>query len=530
MSCRNFAIRYRVQGNGMKGRVCQGGMGCNLKCAIHLFVEEDQVGYKCRGLAGRKQEAAEGSRLRQGCEKLAVLGAGGLCQEHAIFSTACRRAPQGNARSTLEAGDEGLRYIQNGRLFHFWGYACSAAQIRCSNRSCNQGAWNKAVAETRCYMEGTEFNLPARQRKSSLHVVCRDCDGGARQLYASSEPVCLKVCPRKRFPRGPDLAEETWHGKRSENLEGCPGQVGQSPVYFHWVSHSCAAARRFQALRRYRCAVEGAHEGGCNCCVGLSRGIRQSRRDACGSKVREGAQRLPRNETLGLPRFYFVADADLLDILSKGSNPQLILKHMPKCFDNIKTLEFNKDDNGVPTKVAIGMYSQEQEYVAWPNTFSCEGAVETWLYGLTNHTHDSLIIRCNECVSAFDDKPREQFIFDWCAQLVSVICRIVYTEDVNRSFERLEEGDENAMRDYNRKQIDVLNKYAELILTDLQSNDRKKIIMLMTLDVHARDITQQLIDQKLETKDVFAWMSQLKFRTDDKTNVVAIDICDYTCF
>eukprot|EP00961_Rhodomonas_salina_P226024 3055678-Rhodomonas_salina.10 len=40
------------------------------------------------------------------------------------------------------------------------------------------------------------------------------------------------------------------------------------------------------------------------------------------------------------PRFYFVAPADLLDILSKGSNPQAILKHLPKCFDNVKTLEF----------------------------------------------------------------------------------------------------------------------------------------------------------------------------------------------
>ena len=233
---------------------------------------------------------------------------------------------------------------------------------------------------------------------------------------------------------------------------------------------------------------------------------------------------------LAYPRFYFVAGADLLDILSKGSNPQLILKHMPKCFDNIKTLEFNKDDAGVPTKVAIGMYSEEMEYVAWPNPFTCEGAVETWLFNLTNHTHEALKIRCTECVSAFDEKPREQFIFDWCAQLVSVICRIVYSEDVNWSFDQLEEGNENAMRDYNKKQVDVLNKYAELILTDLTKNDRKKIIMLMTLDVHARDVVQGLIDTKLENKDCFAWMSQLKFRTDEKTDVVAIDICDYTTY
>ena len=40
----------------------------------------------------------------------------------------------------------------------------------------------------------------------------------------------------------------------------------------------------------------------------------------------------------------------------------------------------------------------------------------------------------------------------------------------------MEEGNENAMRDYNKKSIDVRNKYAEPILTDLIGNNRKKII------------------------------------------------------
>ena len=230
------------------------------------------------------------------------------------------------------------------------------------------------------------------------------------------------------------------------------------------------------------------------------------------------------------PRFYFVASADLLDILSKGSNPQLILKHLPKCFDNITTLEFNKDKDNNPTKTAIGMYSGENEYVSWPATFNCEGPVETWLYGLTNHTHDSLKLRMQECVSAFDEKPRHEFIFDWCAMLTATVCKIVYTEDVNWSFEQLEEGNENALRDFNKKQIDILNKYAELILGELSGNDRKKIITLMTLDVHARDVVIGLIDSKAETNQTFAWMSQLKFHMDDKTNTVRIEICDYITY
>ncbi len=231
------------------------------------------------------------------------------------------------------------------------------------------------------------------------------------------------------------------------------------------------------------------------------------------------------------PRFYFVAAADLLDILSKGSNPQLILKHLPKCFDNIKTLEFDKEADGhTPTRRAIGMYSGEGEYVHWPHSFSCDGPVEQYLDALTHHTHNALQVLLVEAVGAFEEKPREKFIFDWCAELAQVVCRTVYTEDVNFAFDQLEEGNDNALREYNQKQIAMLNTYAELILGELSSNDRRKIIMLVTLDVHARDVVIGLVETKAENNQTFAWMSQLKFHMDEKTNLCRIEICDYVCF
>jgi dynein heavy chain len=55
---------------------------------------------------------------------------------------------------------------------------------------------------------------------------------------------------------------------------------------------------------------------------------------------------------IAFPRFYFVAPADLLDILSKGSNPQAILRHLSKCFDNVHNLSFRKDERGEATKVS----------------------------------------------------------------------------------------------------------------------------------------------------------------------------------
>lgn len=40
------------------------------------------------------------------------------------------------------------------------------------------------------------------------------------------------------------------------------------------------------------------------------------------------------------PRFYFVSPADLVDILSKGSTPHLIMRHIGKLVDSLDTLVF----------------------------------------------------------------------------------------------------------------------------------------------------------------------------------------------
>ena len=45
------------------------------------------------------------------------------------------------------------------------------------------------------------------------------------------------------------------------------------------------------------------------------------------------------------PRFYFVSEADILDILSNGSKPETILHHVDKVFLATKTLQIEGDSN-----------------------------------------------------------------------------------------------------------------------------------------------------------------------------------------
>merc|ERR1719188_2587529 len=61
------------------------------------------------------------------------------------------------------------------------------------------------------------------------------------------------------------------------------------------------------------------------------------------------------------PRFYFVANQALLDILSNGNKPLKVAEYLGDIFDGIKTLDFSKaSDTG---RIACGHVSKDTEKV-----------------------------------------------------------------------------------------------------------------------------------------------------------------------
>ena len=156
------------------------------------------------------------------------------------------------------------------------------------------------------------------------------------------------------------------------------------------------------------------------------------------------------------------------------------------------------------------MFCSEGEKVPMHAPFTCEGPVETWLFNLTIHSHECIKQWMYDAVGVYEDKPKPEFQFDWCAMVAGTCSRIAYMEEVNIAFDQMEEGNENAMREYNQKQVEMLNGFVQLVLGELTSNDRRKIVMIITVDVHARDVVEELIEVKAENNTHFTWMSQLK--------------------
>jgi dynein heavy chain, axonemal len=158
------------------------------------------------------------------------------------------------------------------------------------------------------------------------------------------------------------------------------------------------------------------------------------------------------------PRFYFVSNVALLDILSNGNNPPLVMPHLGSVFDGISNLELEKikppagagagvgDEEGsqgsatdavvlvnrVP-KTAMGMISKDNERVEFHMPFSMVGAVENWLNELVNWMQQTLKIvlegAITDALSWDVDKPREEWLFAIPAQLCLLASQVSSHQD-----------------------------------------------------------------------------------------------------
>lgn len=170
--------------------------------------------------------------------------------------------------------------------------------------------------------------------------------------------------------------------------------------------------------------------------------------------------------------------------------------------------------------------------------------MEVWLNCVQDAMRATVRVSTGKGVAAYEEKPRDQWLFDYPAQVSLCGTQIWWTSEVNMAFSRLEEGYDNAIRDYYKKQVSQLSTLISLLLGkyffhktrwnlttvyllgDLSKQDRQKIMTICTIDVHSRDVVSKLIQMKVETASAFQWVSQLRHRWDDNEKQCFANICD----
>ena len=131
-----------------------------------------------------------------------------------------------------------------------------------------------------------------------------------------------------------------------------------------------------------------------------------------------------------------------------------------------------------------------------------------------------------DSINASLDFPKEKWVDMFVAQHCLTAGQVWWTTEVNTAFDRLEQGNEAAMKEYLVLILAGLTSYTNMVLGDLSKEKRTKVKTLITIDVHARDIVLKLINDKVDSPFAFAWQSQLKYRWDDEQKDCFINICD----
>eukprot|EP00756_Hemistasia_phaeocysticola_P016846 Hpha_TRINITY_DN15501_c4_g2::TRINITY_DN15501_c4_g2_i2::g.105578::m.105578/K10408/DNAH; dynein heavy chain, axonemal len=225
------------------------------------------------------------------------------------------------------------------------------------------------------------------------------------------------------------------------------------------------------------------------------------------------------------PRFFFISDSDLIDILSKGSDPVAVLKHMSKIIDSVERFSIKKG-----TKTAYDMVSIQDEVVpAVGEGIECEGPVEEWLNNCIDLMFKTVKAVIIEAHGMYVESPRATWVLErgYPGQAIVVASRIWYTLEMEQAFTQQEDGNDQALKEFYKQQQQQIFALINKVLGDLSKNERKLLVHLITIDVHARDVVQWLLDEKAENKDVFTWQSQLRYKLDDKGTSI-IDICDFS--
>eukprot|EP00756_Hemistasia_phaeocysticola_P037793 Hpha_TRINITY_DN16720_c2_g4::TRINITY_DN16720_c2_g4_i3::g.79638::m.79638/K10408/DNAH; dynein heavy chain, axonemal len=207
------------------------------------------------------------------------------------------------------------------------------------------------------------------------------------------------------------------------------------------------------------------------------------------------------------PRFYFLSNDELLEILSDVRNPRKVQPHLHKCFDNMKSLAFNNED----ASEVGGMRSSEGEEVDFKDVVEARGNVEVWLGRIESMMKESLHAHMSKCVEGYRRSKRADWFFQFPAQCILCVDMIMWSSEVESAIRKAESGDDHALESY----VDAYNKQilgtVDLVKLELTGLQRQVVNTIIVIDVHNWDMARTLVKASVNKLSDFTWSVQLRY-------------------
>ncbi|XP_048510723.1 dynein axonemal heavy chain 7 isoform X3 [Athalia rosae] len=230
-------------------------------------------------------------------------------------------------------------------------------------------------------------------------------------------------------------------------------------------------------------------------------------------KVNEGVTNYLEKKRIYFPRFFFLSNDDMLEILSETKDPLRVQPHLRKCFEGIAKLGFNSELE------IFSMISDDKEEIKIQDiisTSAARGCVEKWLVQVEEQMVTS--IRHETFMSFLDYEVNERvyWVRVWPGMVVLCVSQIYWSMEVQNCLMTHRISSMESLHEKLKAQIiDMVN----LVKGQLSRQNRTTLTALITIDVHAQDVVKLLIEKKILQEMDFEWLAQLRYYWEDDVRV-----------
>lgn len=230
-------------------------------------------------------------------------------------------------------------------------------------------------------------------------------------------------------------------------------------------------------------------------------------------------QQFLETKRMAFPRFYFISNEELLQILSDSKDPYLVQPYLCKCFEGIKRIEFSGRHD------IVGMMSAEGEHVKLVkkvNPGDHGNQVELWLQAVENVMIETIRDQLLQAIGDYATRKRVNFIRSWPGQVVIAICCYFWTMEATKAMS--EEGTVGLMT-YHETCIHQLEDLIRLVRDkNLAVVERCTLESLVVIEVHAKDIIGMLCERGVDSPTNFDWLAQLRYYWEENNHLMVRQI------